>query len=225
MSENESNTVGAPVNLIRLADGTLIDPLTREPISASLQPAKRNRADDVDVVADEIEEDDEYDDDDIDIVIVPTERRSIMDLSLSAEQMAVVNNVLVYSLWGLPDFEIAQQCNCTIHQVAIIRDLDEYKKIYSALVDGLRTAYSASIDGIFKEAAPIAAKGIVRKIKSKSPDIAMAAMKDILDRAGHRPSDKVIHEHTIGEGSELVIRVIKESDQHAIPTMELKANA
>lgn len=220
--EDMNNTAGAAVSLIRLADGTLIDPLTREPISASLQPAKRNREDDVDAVADEVEEDD---DDDIDIVIVPTERRSIMDLSLNAEQMAVVNNVLVYSLWGLPDFEIAQQCNCTMHQVAIIRDLDEYKKIYGALVDGLRTAYSASIDGIFKEAAPKAAKGIVRSIKSKSPDIAMAAMKDILDRAGHRPSDKVIHEHTIGEGSELVIRVIKESDQHAIPTMELKANA
>lgn len=222
--EEMNNTAGAAVSLIRLADGTLIDPLTREPISASLQPEKRNRADEP-ITSDESTDEDEDDDDDIDITIVPASRRSVMDLSLNAQQMAVVNNVLVYTLWGLPDFEIAQQCGCTLHQVSVIRDLDEYKKIYGALVEGLRAAYSDTIDGIFREAAPKAAKGIVRKIKSKSPDIAMAAMKDILDRAGHRPSDKVEHTHKIGDGSELVIRVIRESDEAAIPTMELKANA
>lgn len=208
------------VNLIRMADGTLIDPLTREPINSALQGTKKSaKVDEPDEVEDEVEEDD---DDEVELVITPTERRSVMDLALAPAQMAVINNVLVYTLWGLPDDEIALQCNCSPHQVRIVRDLDDYKRMYNALMQGLRDAYLQTVHGIFAEAAPKAAKGMVRNLRHKSADISLAAHKDILDRSGFRPADKVEHTHNIGNGSELVIRVIRQGDADNIPTLDLE---
>lgn len=205
-----------PLQLIKLEDGTYIDPSTREPIALFKKDDAAKNA--------PPEPDDVEDDDVVEQGIVPLHRRSIMDLKLTAAQMAVVNNVLVYSLWGLPDDEIAMQCACTVHHVAIVRDLDEYKRMYDALVEGLRVHLERTVQGLLHDAAPKAAKGMIRNLKNKSQDIRLSAQKDILDRTGHRPVDRVEHTHQFAAGSELTIRVIKQDDKH-LPTMELKANA
>lgn len=217
--ENPHEGIG--VQLIRLADGTLVDPLTRAPINKQVSPPSKGSQPDDETESDE----DEMDENDVELVIQPTERRSIHDLSLNAAQMAVVNNVLVYTLWGLPLDEIAIQCNCTMAQVEAIRDMDEYKSMHEYLIEGLRTAYSSTIHGMIAEAAPQAARKLIRNIKSKSADISMTAVKDVLDRAGFRPADKVEHTHNIGNGSELVIRILKDSERDVIPTLDLDINA
>lgn len=201
------------VNFIRLADGTLIDPLTREPIVT--RQDKETETDD-----------EEFEDDLQDVLeIVPTARRSVMDLSLSPKQMAFINNVLVYTLWGLPDDEIAIQCNCDIEQIHIVRDLDDYRRMHDALIEGIRNAFMSTVNGIIQDAAPRAARGIIRNLRSKSSDVRLAAQKDVLDRAGHRPADRVDHVHSIESGSELVIRVIKQSESDSLPKLDLTPNA
>lgn len=200
------------VRLIKLADGTLIDPQTREPIRAGLQPEK-NRP------APEPEEAEEAED--IKLNVVATERRSIMDLTLNKQQMALVNNVLVYTIWGLPVDEIAIQCSCSERDVLMVRDLDEYKRMYDAMIDGVRNAFADTVHGIFANAAPIAARKMVKKMKDKSGDISLAAVKDVLDRSGHRPVDRVEHTHNIGQG-ELRIRVVKATDIDSMPTINLE---
>lgn len=199
------------VQMLRLHDGTLIDPQTKEPIAAQFSSKKDEQKEDV---PDELIEL-------ADIALHPTVRRSIHDLGLDAKQMAFINNVLVYTLWGLPDDEIAIQCNCTINQVHFVRGLDDYKRMYGGLVEGLQAAYAGSVQGAFHSAAPRAAAQLVASMKSKASDIAFAAARDVLDRAGHRPADRVEHNHTIRGEGELVIRIIKQSDQDAIPSMEL----
>lgn len=216
------------VNLLRLADGTLVDPLTREPIAPALQlsqskkrnsktqtPQKEEKEEDV---QEEVIPEDK-------LQIVSTVRRSIMDLSLDRNQMAMINNVLVYTLWGLPDDEIAIQCNCSMRDLVVIRDLDDYKRMHESLIDGLRSAYTNTVQGIIHNAAPVAARKMSRALESKSADIAMSAMKDILDRAGHRPADRVEHTHQINSQSELVVRVIKQNDNEPMPIIELNPNA
>lgn len=206
------------VRMIKLADGTLINPETREPINKPVvKPAKPSKVE-------EPEDDDDEDEDD-ELSIVPSARRSIMDLSLDKKQMAFINNVLVYTLWGLPDDEIAIQCNCAIEQVEFVRDLDDYRRMHDALIGGIRDAFMSTVQGIIHDAAPKAARGMVKGLKSKHADIKHSSQKDILDRAGHRPSDRVEHIHSIDTGSELVIRVIRQSDDDNIPTLELDANA
>lgn len=205
-----------PLQLIKLEDGTYIDPSTREPIALFKKEVAAKDA--------PPEPDDVEDDDVVEQGIVPLHRRSIMDLKLTAAQMAVVNNVLVYTLWGLPEDEIAMQCGCSVHHVAVVRDLDEYKRMFDALVEGMRAHLASTVQGLLHEAAPKAAKGIIRNLKNKSQDIRIAAQKDILDRTGHRPADRVEHTHQFLNGSELTIRVIKQDDK-SLPSMDLKANA
>ena len=218
MIEEVDTQNGLAVQLIRLNDGTLIDPKTREPVNAGLQSKKSSTRT---TEHEESQDDDDLNDEDS-VVVQPLARRSIVDLTLGPQQMAVINNVLVYTLWGLPDDEIAIQCNCTTHQVRVVRDLDEYSRMYNALVDGLKASFASTVDGIFTTAAPAAARTLVRRTKDKSKDIQMAAIGSILDRAGHRPVDRVEHRHTM-EGS-LTVRVIKQ-DKADLPTLELSPNA
>lgn len=225
MSDIEGNSV----QLIRLANGLLIDPLTREPINmqpakSAARPAQSRTPEPIEPEEDDEDADEDDDAEVNDLTLRPTARRSIMDLALSPQQMAMINNVLVYTLYGLPDDEISIQCNCAVHHIHVIRDLDDYKRMYTALVEGLRAAYTNTVQGIIQDAAPIAARSIVRKMKNKSQDISMAAIKDVLDRSGHRPADRVEHSHSFGEG-ELVIRVIRQDDEKSIPTLELDVNA
>jgi hypothetical protein len=205
------------VKMIRMADGTLIDPKTRRPISAAIDPPARQRA--------EIEQsEDDADESDERLDVVATARRSIADIRLDPRQQALVNNVLVYTLYGLPPDEIATLCQCTLRDVSIIRDLDEYREMKEILIDAVADAYSATVQGILVTNAAAAAKKVVKFVKHKNADVSLSAARDVLDRSGHRPVDRVEHSHSINAGSELVIRVIKETDR-TIPTIDLSRNA
>src|SRR5215471_4225912 len=130
------------VRMIRLKDGTLIDPMTRQPISSAMADdridsdggsAQGAGAAETSLVGDSTP-----------VTVAPIARRSLLDLTLDRHQMAVINNVLVYTLWGLPDDEIATQCNCTVPDVHVVRSLDEYTTMHDSLVAGLRATYTSS---------------------------------------------------------------------------------
>lgn len=201
------------VHLIRLVDGTLIDPLTRAPV---VHPPRASDA----------PSDSEIGSDDVSSsigVIAPLTRRSILDLTLNAQQMAVVNNVLVYTLWGLPDDEIAMQCNCTTEEVQVVRDLKEYTDMHDALIAGMRASYTASAHGIISRSAVAAANVVVGNLKSGSKSMQFDAARDILDRSGHRPADHAAINVTLnkGEDDHLVIRVVRESERPHIPSYDM----
>jgi hypothetical protein len=206
------------VRLIRLADGTLIDPQSRQPVSSS------PRRDEFSPRDSEIE-DDGVKDQDLGTV-VPLSRRSLLDLTLNAQQMAVVNNVLVYTLWGLPDDEIAIQCNCTMDDVAVVRDLDEYAKMRDALIGGVRASYTASAHGVISQNAVAAAHVVVSGLRASSKRMAFDAARDILDRSGHRPADHASISINLNKGTDdqLVIRVVREAERPIIPTLDIRAN-
>jgi len=204
------------VRMIRLADGTLIDPLTRTPV-----PMREDRVDD-DGAGGSLDREDVPTSPS---AIVPLTRRSLLDLTLNPQQMAVVNNVLVYTLWGLPDDEIAVQCNCTVPDVLTVRDLHEYRTMHDALVAGLRASYSGSAHGVISENAVAAAQVVVSNLRSASKRMQFEAARDILDRLGHRPADHASISIALGRDSEdaLVIRVVRESDKPHIPGININA--
>lgn len=205
------------VRLLRLNDGTLIDPLTRQPVTASA-------ADDPHV--DEITDDGVASTPPDAGTIVPLARRSVHDLTLNAPQMAVVNNVLVYTLWGLPDDEIALQCNCSVDDVETVRGLREYNTMHDALIAGMRASYTSSAHGIISKHAVSAASVVANTLKSSNKRMSFDAARDILDRSGHRPADNAgisIHMNS-GKDDQLVIRVVRESERPHIPTLDIRAN-
>lgn len=209
------------VHMIRLADGTLIDPLTRAPL-APAPSASESEVDSDGGSSSEVSSQEPS----APATIVPLARRSLLDLTLNKQQMAFVNNVLVYTLWGLPDDEIAIQCSCTVPDVLTVRDLDEYRRMHDALLAGMRHAYTSSAHGIISENAVAAARVVVSGLRSKSARAAFDAAKDILDRSGHRPADHATINVNLGKEADdaLVIRVVRESDRPVIPTVDLRAN-
>jgi hypothetical protein len=202
------------VRCIRLADGTLIDPLTRQPVGSST-PDEGSRIDD-DGVGGSV-----TDVPSSPSTIVPLTRRSLLDLTLNPQQMAVVNNVLVYTLWGLPDDEIALQCNCTVSDVHTVRDLREYRSMHDCLIAGVRASYTASAHGVISESAVAAAHVVVSNLRSASKRMQFDAAKDILDRSGHRPADHATINVALNRDSDdaLVIRVVRDSEKPNIPGM------
>lgn len=209
------------VHLIRLTDGTLIDPLTRQPVVPP-SPATQDDAPSVDVEGDGVGFPDPCNS-----TIAPLSRRSILDLTLTSQQMAVVNNVLVYTLWGLPDDEIAIQCGCTVGDVYTVRDLSEYTKMRDALIDGVRASYTASAHGVISKHAAAAATIIAATLKSPSKRMQFDAARDILDRSGHRPVDHSSVSINLNKGTDdqLVIRVVREADRPHIPTLDIRNGA
>lgn len=207
------------VHLIRLADGTLIDPLTRQPVSTPDSP-KVDEA-----TASEVE-DDGTEQIASQGAIVPLARRSLLDLTLNAQQMAVINNVLVYTLWGLPDDEIAIQCGCELHEISVVRDLQEYATMRDALIAGVRASYTAVAHGVISKNAVTAAKVIVQNLKSNSKRMQFDAARDILDRSGHRPADHASVSINMNKGADdqLVIRVVREAERPHIPTLDIRSN-
>jgi len=191
------------VTFIRLADGTIIDPITKKPIAQPDPP---------EAILEEP------------TVPLPTiqseSRRSLHDLTLSAPQMAIINNVLVYTLWGLPDDEIALVCNCTPDDVNIVRSLKEYTDMRDALIEGLRKAYMSQADGIIAQASTLAASIVVGALKDKRKSF--EAAKDVLDRSGHRPTDRNSLNLHVNNEDQLVIRVMRETHEPRTPVIDLK---
>lgn len=202
-----STPVPESVNLLRLADGTLLDPVTRAPISTEARAEGDGVADIPPAPVD---------------TITPTTRRSLHDLKLNKRQMAVVNNVLVYTLWGLPDDEIAIQCDCTVDDINTVRGLQEYGTMHDALIGGLRASFSTSAQGIISNAASHAAHLVVSTAKTAKGRLQFDAARDILDRSGHRPADHAALSINLdGGGDDLVIRVVRESEKPRIPTIDM----
>lgn len=194
------------VTLLRLADGSLIDPLTRAP----LRPVEHGDGVEETTVPSSID------------TITPTVRRSLHDLKLNKHQMAIINNVLVYTLWGLPDDEIAIQCSCEVMDVHAVRELTEYGYMHDALILGLRASYMATAHGIISNAAQHAANIVVNTVKKASGRMQFDAARDILDRSGHRPVDHSSVQVSINDGGDdLVIRVVRESEKPVLPTIDM----
>jgi hypothetical protein len=136
--------------------------------------------------------------------------------------MAVINNVLVYTLWGLPDDEIAIQCDCTVAEVNAVRDLQEYGSMHDSLIAGLRTGYITSAQGIISNAATHAALTVVNTAKNGKGRMQFDAARDILDRSGHRPVDHAALSLNIdGVSDDLIIRVVRDSERPRIPTIDM----
>jgi hypothetical protein len=208
------------VRFIRQLDGTLIDPLTRQPVRVDSPSSSASSGVTDDGVAESPNSDPSPN------AIVPLSRRSLLDLTLNKQQMAVVNNVLVYTMWGLPDDEIAIQCQCDLSDIETVRGLTEYTKMRDALIAGMRASYTASAHGVISKHAVDAAHVVASNLRSPSKRMQFDAARDILDRSGHRPADHAGISINLNKGTDdqLVIRIVRESERPNIPTLDIRAN-
>jgi nitrate reductase alpha subunit len=101
-----------------------------------------------------------------------------------------------------------------------VRANDNYDELRSMLVGEVRASQQTDVRGLLEDSADAAAERILALMDSGDEKVSLAAAKDVLDRAGHRPADVVEHRHSFD--NEMRIRII-EDQAIDIPVLELEA--
>lgn len=155
------------------------------------------------------EDEQEDDDEDIEFIEAPVLERTLADVPTDYKTMTTTMIVVAYAAWGLNTFATSKLLNTTEDHIQAIRDSDLFDQLFKELKDGVRFSEAASVHGYLMANAKKAAKKVVRHISSKDGDRSLSASRDVLDRAGFRPVDRVDHHHTFDD--ELVIRYVEDT--------------
>ena len=192
-----------------LPDGTTITPNGNEPGKANV----------INMDNDEVVEDSSPDlDEEIDDPFIDglTFKRNLADLPDSPKRVNPIMLVLAYNMWGLDSTSIGMLLDLPTEQVDnVLRD-DLLIEMRKDILQAIRYAEIGTIHGYLSQKSLLAAKVVVKHMKGKDNDRSLTAAKDILDRSGFRPSDRVEHVHKFED--ELRIVYVKEQ---ATPIIDL----
>lgn len=153
--------------------------------------------------------------------LVVQTRRKLSDLPELPKAMNAIGAVLSYTLFGLADDEIALATGMTEDQVGRIKVNDAYTQMHDAVTKSVLDAETGNVRDMFQQHARDAAQVMVGVLRDGPRSDRMAAARDILDRAGHRPSDVVEHRHRMDGG--LVIEIVRRDTGNQLPTIEMEA--
>lgn len=181
---------------LTLADGTVLDTKTRKVSSAV---SDRRSMVEVPTSAQAVEQ-------------VIAARRRLHDLPALPKQTNILAAILGYKLFGLSNFDIATALNITESQVDHAIESTVYKELSEKVFEAIAEHDSHEVRGYFKRTARKAATQLTTFMNSENESIALAATKDILDRAGFSPAHVVQHEVSGG----LEIRLVKRDDTKII---------
>lgn len=189
---------------LQLADGTMIDPTTGQimkPVEAAPPPGMVRVPTSIEAQQ-----------------IVTRVRRTVEDLPAPPKNMNAISLVLMYTVFGMPDHDIAMVTDIPVDMIDRIRQMEAYKEMYNTTSAGMREIETNRVRDIFANAAPHAANRMVHLVNDEDPNVAQRAMKDVLDRAGHTPAQVVEHKHTMM--NELRIVHVKREPQPDLPTVD-----
>lgn len=146
-------------------------------------------------------------------------KRTLADVEVDYARMNVTMLVLTYTLWGLDSYAISRVLGVTIDQVDALKETDLYARTQQQVIEAIRYAEAATVHGYLDAKANAAARVVAASLTNPSGDLRLAAAKDILDRAGFRPADRI--EHSVKFEDELRIRYVR--DEADIPTININA--
>lgn len=185
-----------------LADGTKIDPTT-----GKAQKDKKARYIEVPSGAE------------AQALVVKT-RKTVAELPAPPAQMHAVALVAFYTLFGLPDKEIAIAVDgrLTTDQIALIKKSDAYTSFMESAKTNIIETSADQVRDTFQQAAIGAARNII-EAADEGGVLGFKASQDILDRAGHRPADIVEHKHSMNGGLQIV--VTHKGNEPATPIIDM----
>lgn len=155
------------------------------------------------------------------IAIVARTKRNVSELPLPPQKMNAVSLVLFYSMWGLADTDIAITVNITRDQVNNIKKLPEYLAMSQDIQQSILQHETNEVRDIFQKHARGAAEKIVDIAINADDDsvLGFKAAQDVLDRAGHRPADVVLHKHGLDDSLKIVY--IQQQPNDTIPNASI----
>lgn len=146
-------------------------------------------------------------------------KRTLADVDHNVKQQNAVMIILAYEFWGLDDYAIARIINSDPNTIERIRGSDLYVRVRQEMLAAFEYAQASTIHGYLSQKARPAAATMVGMLKSKSADTRMSAAKDILDRTGFRPADRIEHVHKFED--ELRIKYVEDVPNTINVTPEL----
>lgn len=123
-------------------------------------------------------------------------RRSMTDLPADPKSQTAINVVLMYSLLGLTENEIAFAIGAPLDDVKRLRLLPTYQETFDMLFDEMITINSSSMQAKIAAFAPKALENMMHIAnKAENENAKMKANADLMDRAG------LHHETLFGKNS------------------------
>lgn len=150
------------------------------------------------------------------VATVTRARMRLSDLPSPPQQMNVISVVVLYSLVGLSNEEIAIALNLTADQVGRIKTCGPYSEMLDATTKAILENDTDDVRHMFAQHAKSAARGVLSLMSSEDEKVALKAAQDILDRAGHRPVDVTEHRLLVDGGLRIEYVEKKTAD---IPTV------
>lgn len=120
-------------------------------------------------------------------------RMRMIDLPAPPAQMHGVAVIVAYTLMGLSDQDIMMALKLTESQLGRIKMSDAYAMSKQSVIDGILANDTDDVRMMFAQFAKTAASNVQALAHSEDEKVALKANQDILDRAGHRPADTVLH--------------------------------
>lgn len=152
--------------------------------------------------------------------IVSRTRRRLSDLPAPPATMNAISVLMMYTMMGVPDADIAVAMEIPRDNIKRIRETDIYKEAQRAVAASILDHDTDDIRTRIAQNARSAADKVASLLESDDEGVQLSAAKDVLDRAGHRPVDIVEHRHSLEGG--LVIEVIERKDESTtIPTITI----
>lgn len=145
--------------------------------------------------------------------------RRLSDLPTLPAQMNTLNVVMMYSLWGLGDQDIALAINLTVEQVQHIKSNEIYSRVLDEMVKSVLAQDQDRIRAVINEHAVSAITKVGSLVDSEDDDIALRASRDILDRAGHRPADIIEIRNKMEQT--LRIEYVKTDQTKSMPALDV----
>lgn len=183
-----------------LADGTLINPLDGGEISAVGEAV-------VEVPTNQQMQED-----------IAVARMRIVDLPMAPDKMNTLSVVLVYTLFGVIDDDIAILLHVPVDNITKIKLSDNYKELNATVLGNIIESDAADVRDMFTSHSKVAALRIVNAMESPSELTRIRASKDVLDRGGHRPADIIEHRVKV-EGGLRIVHVSKDTSE--VPTIDI----
>jgi len=152
--------------------------------------------------------------------LVAGTRRKISELPSVPERMHPIAVLLSYKLFGLDDDEIAIALNWPLEQVQKMSAMKEYADMHEAVVQSIMQSETNNVREIFTKYSRTAALKQVAMMDSESEVIAQNAVRDVLDRAGHRPADFITEQRSKME-AELIVKFVSDDKSVALPVIDV----
>ena len=125
-------------------------------------------------------------------------------------------------MFGLSDNDISFVTALSSDEIESIKASDVYVELRKTLVQNILSSDANDVRGLFVQHSQAAAGVMFNAMVDQANGVGtrMAAAKDVLDRAGHRPADVIEHKHSLEGG--LTIEYIDHKDE--IPTIDITPN-